>query len=414
MDMADTRTDPGVSPFRSDASTPRLVGAVWALLLVNTLAYTDVATIVPLPRRVAQVITMGSLVGALGLALVLNPRVRVRPNLYLLLLSLLVIVSIASSLRLESGLGALFRCFRLVVFVATLWLLSGWWRGELTFVRHHIRSLAAVLLLVLVGLVASPGAALSAQNDGRLTGTLWPIPPPQVGQYGAVVAGLTIVLWLTRSIDGRSVAWIVPPAIVTLLLSHTRTATIGLVVAVAGVGLTLTLSNARARRALVVVAGFGGLVAVTAGSVVQAWLTRGQDAATLGTLTGRQTVWDHLLAQDRSLGQRMLGVGLTDKSFNGLSIDSSWLATYNDQGFVGVAIVAAMLVGLLVAAALRPPSPARACAVFLILYCVSASYTESGLGDASPYLLHLAVAASLLSPGAPAAAVSALSARAPG
>ncbi len=34
----------------------------------------------------------------------------------------------------------------------------------------------------------------------------------------------------------------------------------------------------------------------------------------------------------------------------------------------------------------------------LILYCLATSYTEVGLGDASPYLLHLAVAASLLAP----------------
>ena len=38
----------------------------------------------------------------------------------------------------------------------------------------------------------------------------------------------------------------------------------------------------------------------------------------------------------------------------------------------------------------------RACAVFLIAYCAVASYTESGLGDASPYLLHLMIAAGLL------------------
>jgi len=54
-----------------------------------------------------------------------------------------------------------------------------------------------------------------------------------------------------------------------------------------------------------------------------------------------------------------------------------------------------------VVAVLRPPSLARACAIFLITYCISASYTEAGLGDASPYLLHLAVAASLLVRGAP-------------
>ena len=414
MDMADTRTDPHVGPFRSDASTPHLVGAAWALLLINTLAYSNVVTIVPLSRQTAQIITMGSLLVALGLALALNPRIRVQPSPYLLLMSLLLVVSVASSLRLESGSGSLFRCFRLAVFLATLWLLSRWWRGNLTFVRYHIRCLAAVLLTVLIGLATSPGTALSEQSHGRLTGTLWPIPPPQVAQYAAVVIGLTIVLWLTRSIDGRSAAWIVAPAICIFLLSHTRTATIGLVAALVGAGVTLILSNARARRALVVTVVFGGVVAATLGPAVQAWWTRGQDAEMLGSLTGRRAVWDRLLAQDRSLMQQMLGMGLTNKGYNGLPIDSSWLSIYNDQGFVGVAIVAVILVGLLVAAALRPPSPARACAVFLILYCAIVSYTEAGLGDASPYLLHLAVAASLLSQAAPTAAVPAVMARTPG
>jgi hypothetical protein len=90
------------------------------------------------------------------------------------------------------------------------------------------------------------------------------------------------------------------------------------------------------------------------------------------------------------------GVGLTNKSFNGLPIDSSWLSVYHEQGLVGVTLVALFLLTLLIVAALRPPSPERACAVFLIIYCVVSSYTESGLGDASPYLLHLAIAAGLL------------------
>ncbi|HEX2187144.1 MAG TPA: O-antigen ligase domain-containing protein, partial [Chloroflexota bacterium] len=40
--------------------------------------------------------------------------------------------------------------------------------------------------------------------------------------------------------------------------------------------------------------------------------------------------------------------------------------------------------------------PERALATFLVVYCAIASYTEVGLGDASPYLLHIVVAASLL------------------
>ena len=64
--------------------------------------------------------------------------------------------------------------------------------------------------------------------------------------------------------------------------------------------------------------------------------------------------------------------------------------------------MAAVFLALGGVALLRPPSLSRACAIFLISYCAIASYTEAGLGDASPYLLHLTVAASLLAaPTAP-------------
>ena len=374
---------------------PWLVGLVWGLLLVNTLAYTDVDLIIPLPRPIAQMITMGALAAAFGLALLVNPRVRVRPSAYLLLLSLLVVVSVASSMRLESGFGSLFRCARLTLFVATLWLVSGWWRGDLRFARYHLQALGAVLLTVLVGLVIAPGSAFSGP-DGRLAGALWPIPSTQVGQYCAVATGLAVVLWLARKIDGRSTAIVVVPAVYLLLLSHTRTALLGIVVALAVAGLSLAFTNARARRALAVAAGFGAVVTLAFGQAVMNWLQRGQDAEQLSNLTGRQKVWDLLLAEERTLAEQLFGVGLSDKSFAGLAIDSSWLAVYHEQGWVGIAIVVGILGGLLVTAVLRPPSPARACAVFLIVYCLVASYTEVGVGDASPYLLHLAVAASLL------------------
>ena len=90
-----------------------------------------------------------------------------------------------------------------------------------------------------------------------------------------------------------------------------------------------------------------------------------------------------------------VGIGLTDKSFNGLPIDSSWYAVYHEQGWVGLLVVTGYLLALLMAILLRPLNPERTCALFLIVYCLCASYTEVGLGDASPYLLELAVATSL-------------------
>jgi hypothetical protein len=103
-----------------------------------------------------------------------------------------------------------------------------------------------------------------------------------------------------------------------------------------------------------------------------------------------------VLAEPRSTFEVLFGFGLSNKSFNGLPIDSNWLATYYDVGVVGVAINAAMLLFLLVAAGFRPQGPQRALALFLVAYCIVASFTETGLSDASPYLLELTLAASLL------------------
>ena len=382
---------------------PAAVGAVWALLVVNTLGSQGAQTVVPIPRPISQMVTMGAVVAAFALALVLNPRLQVRPSAYLLLLSLLVVESIVSSVRLESGYGALFRCVRFTFFVATLWLLTPWWHDWLAFVRHHVRAIAAVLVTVVIGLVVAPGLARPEVYGGRLVGAVWPLTPPQVGLYAAVVTGLTIMLWLCRLTDGRSVLFVATPAIVLLLLSHTRTATIGLLAGLTVASLSLALTSARARRVFTWSALTAGLVAAVFGPALQAWFRRGQSQENLANLTGRQKVWDALLATPRSPSDQLLGVGLTNKSFDGLPIDSSWLAVYQDQGLVGAVLVAAFMATLVVVAVLRPPSPARACALFLVVYCLVSSYTEAGLGDASPYLLNLAAAAALLARREPAA-----------
>lgn len=407
---AGPRAEPDI---RDQRGAPPLVGLVWALLVVNSLGSLGVETIVPVPRPVLQMITMGSLGIAFVLALLLNPRLRVRPSAFLLLLSLLLVVGIASSLSLESGIGALLRSARLAVFITTLWLLTPWWDGSLAFVRHHLRALSAVLGSVALGLVIAPGIARPADFDNRLVGVLWPITATQVADYAAVVAGLTLVLWLARSSSGWSVIGIALPAIVLLTLTHTRTATVGLVVGVTVAGLTLVLTNPRARRALAVTAGCAGLIAVTLAAPLATWFQRGQDEEAFSDLTGRQKVWDLLLAAERTPQQQLFGVGLTDKSFGGLPIDSTWLAVYHQQGLVGVVILVMILVGLAFTAALRPPSPARACAVFLLVYCLIASYTQTGLGDVTSYLLHFVVAATLLTATGPRLGVPSTSARMP-
>jgi hypothetical protein len=125
----------GIAGIRGDtaaepaSATPKWAALAWALLIINTLGSTGAKTVIPLPRSVSQLVTMGALMTAFVIALVLNKHLRIRPSAYLLLLTLLLVSSILSSADLQEGAGALFRCFRLTVFVSTLWLLTRWWDG---------------------------------------------------------------------------------------------------------------------------------------------------------------------------------------------------------------------------------------------------------------------------------------------
>ncbi|MER5227251.1 O-antigen ligase domain-containing protein [Streptomyces flaveus] len=394
------RTRPGTEPCPAD--TPKAVGIVWALLALNTLGSAGAKTIVPLPRSLIQMATMGALAAAFALALALNLRLRIRASAFVFLLTLLLVPSVISSANLDVGFGALFRCARLALFVGTLWLLSRWWDGSLTFVRHHIRMYFAVLGTAAAGLVISPGAAMPETYGGRLVGALWPLTPPQIGQYAAVIIGLTVLLVLGRRTTRGSAAMVIVPSLVLLALTHTRTATVGLLIGlVLAIG-SLVLTSAAARRFFAWAVLVSAVAVVGFASALQAWFLRGQSKEYFTSLTGRAKVWDALLAAPRTTAEQVFGVGLGDKSFGGLPIDNSWLAVYHEQGLIGVTLVAAILIVLTGVALLRPPSLPRACAIFLISYVAISSYTEAGLGDASAYLLHLALAASLLA--APAAA----------
>ncbi|MEU5918855.1 O-antigen ligase domain-containing protein [Streptomyces sp. NPDC004288] len=389
----------GTPVARADAlapagGTPKAVGVIWACLALNTLGSAGAKTVIPLPRSLIQMVTMGSLVAAFALALALNPRLRFRPSAFLFLLTLLLVPSLISSVQL--GYGALFRCVRLGLFVGTLWLLSRWWDGSLTFVRYHIRMYFAVLVLVAAGLVIAPGTAMPEYYGERLVGALWPLTPPQIGQYAAVIIGLTVLLLLGRRTTGAGAALIIVPSLVLLAMTHTRTATLGLLIGlVLAIG-SLILTSAAARRFFAWAVVCATVAAVVFSSALRTWFLRGQSQGDLSNLTGRAKVWDALLSAPRTVEEKVFGTGLGDKSFDGLPIDNSWLAVYDEQGLTGIAIVGAMVVVLGGVALLRPPSLPRACAIFLISYCGLSSYTEVGLGDASAYLLHLTLAASLL------------------
>lgn len=253
-----------------------------------------------------------------------------------------------------------------------------------------------VLSSVIIGLVLAPGKAFAQAGGRRLGGALWPIPPTQVAHYAAILTGLTVVLWFTKMLTSRWVALVVVGGCTILILTHTRTALVGLLLGILVAGLSLFASRKRVRRAFVVAFVVIGLGALSFAPFFTHWFTRGQSPQEIAELTGRSEVWSQLVASPRTEVHVLFGYGMSNDSFNGRSIDSSWLSTYDDQGLVGDMIIGSALVLLLVLALVSPRGPARAVALFLVVYCLIASYTETGLGDASTYLLDLSVAMSVL------------------
>jgi hypothetical protein len=381
-----------------DRRVRRRVGLAWGLLFLDVLTFAPHQSVLPIPSAVGKIITQGALPLAIIVALTLNRKVVVRPNVFLCLVGLLVIEAIMTSLQAQYVRSTGYRTFRLAEFAVALWLLSPYWgRRDLLLVRCHLRAMLVVLGSVILGLLVAPGHAIV---QGRLGGALWPIPATQVAHYAAVTLGLVIVLWLCNHRRGRATLLVVVVAGAILLLTHTRTALAAMIAGILIAGLSLVVARARVRKVFAA----AGVVATGAilglSGFITAWLARGQGAGQLAGLSGRTQYWSALLAFPRSRFQEIFGFGLSNDSFNGLPIDSNWFASYQEQGLFGVAVCAAMLLFLLVTAYFQQRGVQRALALFLVTYCLIASFTEIGITGASTYLLDITVAASLLVPSA--------------
>lgn len=267
-------------------------------------------------------------------------------------------------------------------------------------VRCHLRALLVVLISAFVGLLVSPGRAMNSGYTGRLSGVVWPIQPTDLAHNAAVIIGLMVVLWLCGKTRGWPTLLIVVAAGVILILTHTRTALVALVAGILVASLSLIVAKARVRKFFMTAGFVVSIAIITLSSVITTWLARGQGTHQLTGLTGRTAVWGPLLAFPRDKWQEILGFGLSNISFNGLPIDSNWLAAYQTQGLFGVVVCAVILLFLLVKAYFQPRGLERALALFLVVYCLVASFTEVGFTDASMYLLDLFLAASLLVPSA--------------
>jgi hypothetical protein len=388
-------------PLRLDSAAVRersvllRVKIAYGLLFFNTLTYSG--ALIKLPSKVGQALPNGALPLALLLLVTVNPKLKLRPNVFLCLLSLLVLDTIFTAVQ-QTHIGTDYRTIRFIEFLVALWLTTPWWgRADMLLFRVHLRVLYIALISVFLGLLISPNKAIP--GGGRLIGVIWNMGATSVAQYAAVAAGLTLLLWLGRGITGRTATIGVLFSVMILLLTHTRTALVGLITGLLVAGMSLFAVNARVRRLF----GWGALITsmavVTAGGFISTWLARGENAQGLITLTGRTNFWAMVLAEPRNVFQVIFGFGLSNAGVNGLPIDSNWLASYQQEGLVGVCVCAMMVIFLLIAGFFQVSGIRRAIILFLVTYCLLASFTEDAWEAPSTYLLHLVIVASLLAPG---------------
>lgn len=376
-------------------AVPGLVQAVWAALFMNVLTFGGASTLLPIPASIGKLIAQGSLPLALLLVLIANPRGLLRTNVFMILLSVLAVLALVVSLHNQFFLGSNYRAVRYLLFVVVLWLLTPWWgRRDMLLLRCHRRVVWVALGTVLLGAVVSPGLAFSF--EGRLAGVIWPIWPTGVAHLAATLFGTSVVLWMCRVITGRHACVALLISGIVLVATHTRTAVVGTLVGLAVATASLMLGHVRARRVTLLSGAAMAVAAMFFASALTTWALRGQSTQEVGEFTGRTKVWSAVFDTPRPLIENLFGSGLSNQSFRGLPIDSSWVSVFVDQGLVGVFLLSTTLLLLFIMAATREPGPERAAALFLLAYCVVASITETGLGAAAPYQLDVVVAAALL------------------
>ena len=117
------------------------VGIAWGLLFYNTLTFVPHTSFLPIPGFVGKGVAQATLPAALLVLLTINRKAVVRPNVFLCLVSLLVVGTLLTALQPQT-FGAVYRTARMTGFVAGLWLLTPWWgRRDLLLVRCYLAAL---------------------------------------------------------------------------------------------------------------------------------------------------------------------------------------------------------------------------------------------------------------------------------
>jgi hypothetical protein len=310
-----------------------------------------------------------------------------------MLYAILPILALCAPLSGVGGAGTFIRPGRFFVAIAAHALLAPTWRRDPWLLANaHARVLRVMVAAALLSLVLGKGR----NPDGRLIAQVPALVAPQVGQFATVLVGITLIQAVTRAPRlPRGPLWIVLGA-AALLLSETRTPLIAGAVGLTMAMLLLGLTHARARQAIASLVVAGPLLAVLLTPFFREYIKRNQSDEFLASLTGRRTAWAMVFDLPRTGFEQLFGVGYGDKSIEGRPIDNGYLATYHELGKVGLVLVIGVIAVFAFRALLCPEPVNRALAVFLVTFVAISSYTETGIGDMSPYVMHLVLAGAIV------------------
>ncbi|MGV0110189.1 O-antigen ligase family protein [Arthrobacter sp. CP30] len=404
-------TAPAVASTARSRVSALVLGASWTVLFVNVQPWSASG---PLGGGDGSAELKGAVILAtlVMLMLVVPPRSKVRvPAAAGVLLAYGVYVFLVGLAQAEE-IGALLRSVRYLAGILVVVIL-----GVLVRDRSGRVLAAGVAAFGLLGLSVAAGFASGGGQwldgkpysaGGRLAGGLLPMMPPRVGEIGAILVGLTLIL----AFAGKMRWWVASPSVVLglslLLLSRTRTAALGLVAGLL-VAFLLTAGHRLGRRGLVALLAAAALC-VPFLSPVTAWVIRGQEPELIGRLSGRTAVWEYILSRDLDLRVFLLGHGLGEKRVSlrrgegdiaSVPIDNSWLSLFWEVGLVGVVLVLAAVLAALYSAIRTTNALARAGSMFLLVYVMIASVNESGLSDLSSLTLVLLLAVCVSSSASP-------------
>ena len=372
---------------------------MWGLLFFNVMTYTLEALESDSPSTSGR---QGPFELALGVALLLivtaNKKLLVRPNIFLILLTTMCLLSGHYEHPATSVFSSMIRWSRFVVFIGTLWLTTPWW-GRRDFMILNFNVVPSSCYRdrhCRVGILADQG--IRERHRWTLGRDYLADSADPGGALPAMLVGMTVVLLLAGVSKSRWTGFLIVGAFGVLILTHSRTALIAMLAGILAGGLSLFLSRKRVRRAFVVSIVVVGIGALSFSPFITRWFARGENAQGLTNLTGRTIAWSAVLAQPRTEVNVLLGYGVSNEELSGVPIDSSWLSTYQIKVSWVMSFRDWCWFPFSSWRSSARRGPGRAVALFVVVYLAVESFAQDGLGQPSSDLLDLAVAMSLLMP----------------